>query len=99
MRRRGGPGPRVVAFDEEFDDGPLEGDEPPVQDQERVRTPDATVTRQGHHRRWIAGGGVLAIMVGGLTLGGEIEDRREVERLTAAPGGLVPWGTTPPREL
>lgn len=51
-------------------------------------------------RRWIAAGAaIVAVVAGGLAVGGAIDDRRAADRLVAAPGGLSPWGAEPPQEL
>ncbi|MGW6005722.1 outer membrane protein assembly factor BamB family protein [Oerskovia enterophila] len=47
---------------------------------------------------WAAVAGVLALVVGGLTIGGEIEERRTAARLVASVGGVLPF-TGPPQEL
>ncbi len=47
---------------------------------------------------WAAAAGVLALVVGGLAIGGEIEERRTAARLVASEGGVLPF-TGPPREL
>ena len=47
---------------------------------------------------WTAAAGVLALVVCGLAIGGEIEERRTASRLVASEGGVLPF-TGPPREL
>ncbi|MBE7699263.1 PQQ-binding-like beta-propeller repeat protein [Oerskovia sp. Sa1BUA8] len=47
---------------------------------------------------WAAGAAVLALVVGGLAIGGKIEERRTAARLVASKGGVLPF-TGPPREL
>lgn len=47
---------------------------------------------------WVAATGVLALVVGGLAIGEEIEERRTASRLVASEGGVLPF-TGPPREL
>ncbi|KRD40527.1 hypothetical protein ASE27_06580 [Oerskovia sp. Root918] len=89
----------------EFEEEPAEADETPVEPEESGAsgtfedTGPAQAGDRRLRRRWIAAGTALAVIAAGLTLGGEIEDRRAADRLVAAPGGLSPWGAEPPHEL
>ncbi|OCI29827.1 outer membrane protein assembly factor BamB family protein [Oerskovia enterophila] len=47
---------------------------------------------------WAAVAGVLALVVGGLAIGGKIEERRTAARLVTSVGGVLPF-TGPPQEL
>ncbi|MDF2846249.1 MAG: PQQ-binding-like beta-propeller repeat protein [Oerskovia sp.] len=47
---------------------------------------------------WAAAAGVLALVPGGLAVGGQIEERRAQERLVASEGGVLPF-TGPPQEI
>ena len=47
---------------------------------------------------WAAAAGLLALVPGGLAVGGQIEERRTQERLVANEGGVLPF-TGPPQEI
>lgn len=60
---------------------------------------DAPSVRRGTRwTPWTAAAGVLALLAGGLTIGGQIEERRTTTRLVASEGGVLPF-TGQPREL
>ncbi|MHA7134872.1 outer membrane protein assembly factor BamB family protein [Oerskovia turbata] len=99
---------RTMAFEEVLDDEPAPSagtpDGPPApggaDSVDRIPPLAAASPRAARaRRRWVVAGVVVLVVVGGLALGGEIEERRTTERLSAARGGLVPWGAAPPREL
>ena len=47
---------------------------------------------------WAATAGVLALVAGGLAIGGQVEERRTQARLVASEGGVLPF-TGPPAEI
>ncbi|MFF3065898.1 PQQ-binding-like beta-propeller repeat protein [Oerskovia sp. NPDC057915] len=47
---------------------------------------------------WVATAGALALVAGGLAIGGQIEERRTQARLVASEGGVLPF-TGPPQEI
>lgn len=49
-------------------------------------------------RPWAAAAGVLALVAGGLAVGGQIEERRTQSRLVVSEGGVLPF-TGPPQEI
>jgi outer membrane protein assembly factor BamB len=102
---------RTMAFEEVHDHEPAPSGEPsdvPGDPGEAGTIEGASSDETGLHgtrrsrdaRRWgIIAGATVLVVVGGLALGGVIEERRTAERLSVARGGLVPWGAAPPREL
>ncbi|RXR26933.1 hypothetical protein EQW78_02845 [Oerskovia turbata] len=91
-RRRQPAAPRTVPFEvvEDLDDDLGDG------------TPGAGDAPSGRGtirwKPWAAAAGVLALVAGGLAVGGQIEERRTRERLLMSEGGVLPF-TGPPQEI
>lgn len=108
-RRRQSAAPRVVPFEvvEDLDHEPAVLGEPAEPARAGGPADDAAAPGAGgalfgrrpvRWKPWAAAAGVLALVVGGLAIGGEVEERRTATRLVASEGGVLPF-TGPPHEL